>query len=973
MESILNIFLPKRIQLLQQKCEFFDNSNPAPPSSNSSFRYTHGEIVFTQADPHFPLWPAIVVDYEKLPEDIQNTLPKSSGTPKRKQKMPVYFYGRNDYDIVPVERLFDFQTHLEAYRQQEVDSSLQSAYLIGLSLAEEEVRRPVEERISWLLPNSPVPNDNAPLAHAISKSRSFDDHVSTTTYVLSDILEDVLPPASAAAVASSRTLPSSEIFSSNSNSVSLFDNVPNGGSDPFSFSVPPANSELSPLKNADDRTLESSGVITHDPPLESHLPVESAEAPITNAIQASRSTDINDQPVASIKDKAIIRDASSLFSSSSTTSANPFDLPTTTQAPPRTKPVTLERGPFESSESNSAVSSTKIKPKIVQGGANLFGSVSADDPFGAPAAAIVKNTTSSVENTAKPKRTVPVTTAGGLFDNTAVTNDPFSSSTVAPPSTIPRATSAKNLNQTKVLPTAQSLFDSNPTNTADVFSSFGVPPVAAAPVIPLAEKNPPVNIHPPVISASDVFSSAPTSSSSDIGGVFNAPPAVNTAPPLPTRGSLIPRITTPREPVKAKPAEVSPADFFGGGVPATANDPFFQSTTSINQFEEPKPQSILPPPTAVSVSAPPSVISPTSSGSSLVPTPRAMPETVSADTPPTISVPNTVELKREVSDPISEKGSSGKVGGAKLIKVKPQLASGSPFDSPTTSTGPTLFPSKDLFPPAANDPFAAIPAPAPAVHRKPSFDASNAFKNAPNAPPPAVSVHAAKSTARPVDPFGVPSRGKQVSAEDVFSKVPPPIQQPSSFDLPPAPPGVKVAPIVSPPSSSVGTPVSSGTNVGEDFASPTKTVVPAVKSKVKPKAHLMTAGGIPTPHGIVVPPTNNNAVAQAFDKPAVVPIVPVKSKQPLVNPQILTSLVEVVPEPVQVEEPVPVVEPPPQTTTVPQIPETRSNYRGGRYVKPAAAIFSVGFGGKCVTMFPDINICPPTYISASQTDERRLR
>jgi hypothetical protein len=122
------------------------------------YSYSHGEIFWAQADPHFPWWPAVIINQEKLPRGMQSTGSfygssrggSRSSTPMRKLKLHLYFYGRDDYDLVSSDHLKDFRLFHDEFIQQEMDSNLQSAFLIGVKLAEEDLMRPVSERVAWL-------------------------------------------------------------------------------------------------------------------------------------------------------------------------------------------------------------------------------------------------------------------------------------------------------------------------------------------------------------------------------------------------------------------------------------------------------------------------------------------------------------------------------------------------------------------------------------------------------------------------------------------------------------------------------------------------------------------------------------------------------------------------------------------------------------------------------------------------------
>ena len=84
-------------------------------TSNSNHTFVVGDIVWAQTDEHLPFWPAYILDPNNLPEELKKTYQHSS-----KKKTPVYFYGRNDYDIISHARMKDYQKHKDQMKAQHI-------------------------------------------------------------------------------------------------------------------------------------------------------------------------------------------------------------------------------------------------------------------------------------------------------------------------------------------------------------------------------------------------------------------------------------------------------------------------------------------------------------------------------------------------------------------------------------------------------------------------------------------------------------------------------------------------------------------------------------------------------------------------------------------------------------------------------------------------------------------------------------
>lgn len=95
----------------------YSPSNSSVSSSNQS-SFIIGDIVWAQTDEQFPFWPAYLLDPNNLPEELKHTYQHSS-----KKKIPVYFYGRNDYDIVSTSRMKDYQKNKDQMKSQHISGN----------------------------------------------------------------------------------------------------------------------------------------------------------------------------------------------------------------------------------------------------------------------------------------------------------------------------------------------------------------------------------------------------------------------------------------------------------------------------------------------------------------------------------------------------------------------------------------------------------------------------------------------------------------------------------------------------------------------------------------------------------------------------------------------------------------------------------------------------------------------------------
>jgi hypothetical protein len=1006
-----------------------------------SFRFVHGDIVWAQTDPHFPFWPAIVISFDRLPLDIQNNLSsmkpqRSGGTPKRKQKIPVYFYGRNDYDFVAVDGLRDFEINLLQYKSQAVDLALQPAFLIGLSLAEEEITRPIEQRISWL---SPV------LPDSLSPTMMMMTNRETKGTIREEEVEiEEVEPIEEVEIAQDLSF-----LKSKSRSKSQYEMLADS-STPFSKEEPEIVSpgfemvhsyedeegkqdmhhhqQQQHQQGAQDLFKSSSSTAAAADPLFGNVLPTSVNDPFTSASfgskemakplpsdslfppsahQADAFVQLSPTPAETTGNSTFESDnlkssSSDLFPTSTPTDNNStavFNLPRPSAIPTFKKSKTSPKKPVVITPTNIASKSfdypatasfnSTSAPVAARGlfdDIPLASSSSDAGPFG--------SNPSAPPPSAIPTKVVPKlvsSSSTGLFDGVPLSSNSFdkeaSSSSAAPRASskvIPRTNSAS------LTSSGESLFDNIPVSN-DPFGSVSsiAPPLSTFPSAP------------PVTNS--FMTPAPAASAVAVD-IFSSAPPVNhhqqLQPPQQHQSTIPP-------PKKATPViQASAADLFSSatGVPLTDVS---------NSHSDPFSSSVLPPPQQ------PSQLSSISSEHmkhKTVPVTTQGDPFSSSSTSASLSIETSANITKTTNQSTSSLGPV-KIPGGKVFKGKAALVSGvSPFDSGPSSAGTG---GNSLFPEPAGgskDPFSSVPSnvfassPAVSSSTKKNVMAVDLFTSpASSAAPPA--TFSSKSSDKTADSFFLsqppPSsssstvssrKGVAPSAADIFSSAPPVVPS-NSFDpsFPPTAPGVKIPLPSATAAFSISSPVPGGVTSLDDVGSPGGARSPApvasssgkfTKSKSSKSSHLSAAAllaaatGAPlvTPHGVV--PTTSSAVSSISSPPVPVPSAIREQRAPLVKPETLVSLVTIMPEVSEAPEVIPALSSSDGKDALPKtfLPSTSSGranigatYRG-RYIKPPSTIFTMGFSGKCCMMVPDINICPPTYISVSQyTDDRKLR
>ncbi|KAJ1409169.1 hypothetical protein B484DRAFT_403286 [Ochromonadaceae sp. CCMP2298] len=124
--------------------------------------FSTGDIVWAQTDVHFPFWPAYVIDPLHLPAELKAAHSMITSTSVgagvgcveevgvtatgavtgavtgvaegtvRRRKLPVYFYGRSDYDLVSPTSMRTYRPHRASLKGQDISGSLYVAFRRGI-------------------------------------------------------------------------------------------------------------------------------------------------------------------------------------------------------------------------------------------------------------------------------------------------------------------------------------------------------------------------------------------------------------------------------------------------------------------------------------------------------------------------------------------------------------------------------------------------------------------------------------------------------------------------------------------------------------------------------------------------------------------------------------------------------------------------------------------------------------------------
>eukprot|EP01039_Chlorochromonas_danica_P008530 gene8530-9403_t len=140
---------------------------------SASAAWRHGEVVWAQVEAEAAHWPALVFDPLLLPRDLL-PLPPSFGKRPAQRKVPVFLYGREDFDLAPPAGLKPFADHLQALAAQAVDPEAQALFAKALEQASADALLPLEERYPLRFASTatlpPPPPPAAPPAAAPSPS-----------------------------------------------------------------------------------------------------------------------------------------------------------------------------------------------------------------------------------------------------------------------------------------------------------------------------------------------------------------------------------------------------------------------------------------------------------------------------------------------------------------------------------------------------------------------------------------------------------------------------------------------------------------------------------------------------------------------------------------------------------------------------------------------------------------------------------
>ncbi len=124
--------------------------------------FTVGDLVWAQTDVQFAYWPALVIDPTNLPDTLRDAYHFTSRGGKT-TKIPVYFYGKNDYDVVLPARMKDYDEHRKALADQDRPNGLSGGLYVmfkrAMRLANENLSKDPTQRTEWIIRNRADPKD----------------------------------------------------------------------------------------------------------------------------------------------------------------------------------------------------------------------------------------------------------------------------------------------------------------------------------------------------------------------------------------------------------------------------------------------------------------------------------------------------------------------------------------------------------------------------------------------------------------------------------------------------------------------------------------------------------------------------------------------------------------------------------------------------------------------------------------------
>lgn len=239
--------------------------------SRVSVDFHKGAVVWARCGGTFPFWPSCIIPNELLPAEIRQPLFSSpfddSGegvtSEALKRKIPVYYYGRNDFDLIRPKEIKPFAENMKLYRDQNISAEMLTMFELAILQAHDALTMSVEERLQLsvrLSITDPSDTDSSPRYPDTSTPKSIKfnsepcDFDTPSPVPQEEEEEDStitssrsLLPVTASIMASSAA---DVFFQQPSEAVSLFDSQsPNIASD--IFTAPPveaAHFEINPDK-----------------------------------------------------------------------------------------------------------------------------------------------------------------------------------------------------------------------------------------------------------------------------------------------------------------------------------------------------------------------------------------------------------------------------------------------------------------------------------------------------------------------------------------------------------------------------------------------------------------------------------------------------------------------------------------------------------------------------------------------------
>lgn len=928
--------------------------------------FHRGSVVWARSGSTFPFYPACIVPQDLLPADIRQPLFSSPfddaaegfTSEALKRKLPVYYYGRNDFDLVRPAEIRDYLTHASELSKQYVREELQVTFKLAMDKAERALSMSADERLQWL--SRPDLNTILLLEETGSEVTATDMEVSPTP---------LSPPPTI--ISSGSPVPVSEgnalgFFEGAASSP--FDNFPPAPTVENITQFPPAGSSnvASPDKSPVEATgffgLPQSASFLPPPPSQLQPPpfpvstTASTLSPprVTSTVEAHSPVTVT---------RTVVADTSSFFGGAST-SVDPFasqpdtfsnDSPFDTHPP-----ATI----FESPPAPAPAPDLFPVSSDAQSSSPFDSVPSSAAAFDAPAPAPDLFLVGSNAQLSSPFDSVPSSAA--TFDAPAPVADV--------PSSVPEAPTEFVANSSiDQFPTRSDIPESTPFD-APVLAA----PIANAPFSNISAAASPFRAESSIFDTAPVDTSMPSSASP----VVSTEPSMTSEPTSITASSSF--FDSPPTDRQHLHTATTAEDVFGvqGGennVESSSSVVTGSTSTVVKKVvtvtkSEPLDLFAAPAPAAASSSA---SVTTVSAGVSF-----AAPSTSTTAVPSSVAAPSVSVGTKAVK--------------VKAVRVSDGALFGSPggdLFSPSSSSSAPFSASSDLFGSMKTSNTAA----SSSTHMTFSNVASNPFDSLPAPPLPTAASNAQKKSVSAVDVFSseppqivkpAQQGAKKVTAADVFSSAPPPSAQVFSPGgsaaggglFPPAAPGVKI-----PLPSNVN---SGGSNsVSQQNTAPGTPTAPAFPSSATKKiiapSKPLPANAIPTPHGFVVAP---KAPGTTVPTPTASAGLPRSSTLEAVAPAVITDPFSVPATPAANSGPplLSTTGPPsapgvftrsgaatlpsntPAAATLPSYNSTAAVAPQGssrKIHKPVGVVFAFGFGGRMAVSFPPANAVPPVYQS----------